>query len=157
VGLDLKSVRLKGRSVVLLLAILLAACTATGPAPHAAETPDANPPDLACPLAGNCVSSLGSGGLAALQYAGAPARAMELLQATVTTFTEASVVRREPLAMRVIFTTPAGFRDQVDFLIDPQAQRVDFRSRSLFGLFDWGKNRSRMLEFKSRFEQKARL
>jgi len=140
-----------------MLAILLAACAATAPTPHATAAPDSDHPDVTCSFPGNCVSSLGIGGLAALQYAGAPARAMELLQATVTTFTEASVVRREPLAMRVIFTTPAGFRDQVDFLIDPQAQRVDFRSRSLFGLFDWGKNRSRMLEFKSRFEQKARL
>lgn len=153
----MKSVRVKSRAVVLLPALLLAACTATGPAPYAAETPDADPPDLACPLPGNCVSSLGSDGMAALQYAGTPSRAMELLQATVATFTEASVVRTQPLAMRVIFTTPAGFRDQVDFLIAPQAQRIDFRSRSLFGLFDWGKNRSRMLEFKSRFEQKSRL
>lgn len=156
-GLDLKNVRLEGRGFALSLAILLTACATTGPAPYAAETPDADPPDLACALPGNCVSSLGSGGLAALQYAGTPSRAMELLQATVATFTEASVVRTQPLAMRVIFTTPAGFRDQVDFLIDPQAQRIDFRSRSLFGLFDWGKNRSRMLEFKNRFEQKARL
>ena len=39
------------------------------------------------------------------------------------------------------------------FRIDPDAQRIDFRSRSLFGLFDWGKNRSRMQEFKTRFEQ----
>lgn len=52
--------------------------------------------------------------------------------------------------------TPAGFRDQVDFRIDPQAQRIDFRSRSLFGLFDWAKNRSRMQEFKRRFEHKSR-
>ncbi len=62
-----------------------------------------------------------------------------------------------PLALEVIFTTPVGFRDQVDFRIDPQAHRVDFRSRSLFGLFDWDKNRSRMEEFKMRFEQQALL
>jgi hypothetical protein len=70
---------------------------------------------------------------------------------------ETTVERSDPLAMEVIFTTPVGFRDQVDFRIDPQAQRVDFRSRSLFGLFDWGKNRSRMQEFTPRFEQQSRL
>jgi len=76
-----------------------------------------------------------------------------MLQTTLATFPEAQVVRSEPLALEVIFTTPIGFRDQVDFRIDAQAQRIDFRSRSLFGLFDWGKNRSRMQEFATRFER----
>jgi uncharacterized protein (DUF1499 family) len=58
--------------------------------------------------------------------------------------------------MEVTFITPAGFRDQVNFRIDPQAQRIDFRSRSSFGLFDFGKNRSRMQEFVMRFERQSR-
>jgi len=138
-------------------AILLSACAATAPAPIAMGAQDSGKPDLACPLPSNCVSSRGNGNLVPLLYAGTPAQAMALLQATLKTFPEATVVRSEPLALEVIFTTPAGFRDQVDFRIDPQAQRVDFRSRSLFGLFDWGKNRSRMQEFRTRFEQQARL
>ena len=81
---------------------------------------------------------------------------MARLQATLKTFPEAGVVRSEPLALEVIFTTAIGFRDQVDFRIDPVASTIDFRSRSLLGLFDWGKNRSRMTEFKARFEQQAR-
>jgi hypothetical protein len=40
--------------------------------------------------------------------------------------------------------------------IDSQSQRIDFRSRSLFGLFDFGKNRSRMQAFATRFEQQSR-
>lgn len=67
-----------------------------------------------------------------------------------------SVVRSEALAMEVIFSAPAGFRDRVDFRTDPQARRIDFRFRSLFGLFDWGKSRSRMREFATRFEQQNR-
>ena len=63
----------------------------------------------------------------------------------------------EPLSMEVIFTTPAGFRDQVDFVVDPDAKHIDFKSRSLFGVYDWGKNRSRMQEFRGRFEQRAGL
>ena len=81
---------------------------------------------------------------------------MAQLRATLATFPEAAVVRSEALALEVIFTTPAGFRDQVDLRIDPQSQHVDFRSRSLTGLFDWGKNRSRMQEFKTRFEGSTR-
>jgi uncharacterized protein (DUF1499 family) len=111
---------------------------------------------LACTFAGNCVNSLGTGGLAPLRYAGTPTQALATLQATLSTFAEARVVRSEPLALEVIFTTPAGFRDQVDFRIDTEAQRIDFRSRSLFGLFDWGKNRSRMQEFATRFDQQSR-
>ncbi len=82
---------------------------------------------------------------------------MASLRATLVTFPEATVARAEPLALELIFTTPAGFKDQVDFRIDAQAQRIDFRSRSLFGLFDFGKNRSRMQAFATRFEQQSRL
>ena len=148
---------MKSRFSVLTLALLLGACASTAPIPSAKAVPDSGNPDLACLLPSNCVSSRANGDLQPLPYAGTPAQVMDILRATLATFPEATVVRDEPLALEVIFTTPAGFKDQVDLRIDPQAQRVDFRSRSLFGLFDWGKNRSRMQEFKSRFEQQARL
>ena len=137
------------------MASLLGACAATAPPGDAAVAPDSNSRDLACVLPSNCVSSRGNGNLEPLRYTGPPTRAMALLQATLTTFSEATVVRREPLALNVIFTTPVGFRDEVDFRIDAEAQRIDFRSRSLFGLFDWGKNRSRMQEFRARFKQQS--
>ena len=148
---------MKSKLAVLALAILLGACAATAPTTEATGAHDSGNPDLTCLLPSNCVSSRGNSGLMPLLYAGTPEQAMAMLRAALLTFPEATVVRSEPLAMEVIFTTPVGFRDQVDFRIDPQAQRVDFRSRSLFGLFDWGKNRSRMQEFKIRFEQQARL
>jgi uncharacterized protein (DUF1499 family) len=148
---------MKSRFVASTLAILLGACAATAPAPDATGARDSGNPDLACLLPSNCVNSRGNGSLMPLLYAGTTAQAMAMLQATLRTFPEATVVRTETLVMEVIFTTPAGFRDEVIFRIDPEARRIHFRSRSLFGLFDWGKNRSRMLEFKSRFEQQARL
>ncbi len=148
---------MKSSFPVLTMALLLGACAATAPTPSAKAAPDSGNPDLVCPLPSNCVSSRANGDLLPLRYAGTPAQAMDILQATLATFAHATVVRSEPLALEVIFTTPSGFRDQVDFRIDPQEKRIDFRSRSLFGLFDWGKNRSRMQEFKSRFEQQARL
>lgn len=133
----------------------LAACSATGPAAPGSEPATPVAADLACALPSNCVSSRGDGGLAPLRYAGTPARALALLQSTLTAFPEAAVVRLEPLAMVVIFTTPAGFRDQVDFRIDDARQQVDFRSRSLFGLFDFGKNRARMEAFAAGFRQQT--
>ena len=140
--------------LALALALLQSGCATATPTLTAAAGP--GHPELACPLPGNCVSSQGSGGLAPLAFSGTPAQAMVLLQATLKTFPEASIVRTEPLAMEVIFTTLVGFRDQIDFIIDPQALRIDFRSRSLFGLYDFGKNRSRMQEFRTRFEQQTR-
>jgi uncharacterized protein (DUF1499 family) len=148
---------MKSKYAILILALLLGACAATAPKLDRTGAHDSGNPDLVCPLPSNCVSSRGDGGLEALPFAGTPTQAMGMLQATLKTYPEATTVRIEPLLMVVIFTTPAGFRDQVDFQIDPQAQRIDFRSRSLFGLFDWGKNRSRMQEFKRRFENKSRL
>ena len=138
-----------------MLAVLLSACASQAPTVRAAGSSDTREVALACAFAGNCVNSLTSG-LAPLRYAGTPTQALATLQATLSTFPEAQVVRSEPLALEVIFTTPAGFKDQVDFMIDTEAQRIDFRSRSLFGLFDWGKNRSRMQEFASRFDQQTR-
>jgi uncharacterized protein (DUF1499 family) len=138
-----------------MLAVLLGACASQAPTVPAAGASDTRMVDLACTFSGNCVNSLTSG-LVPLRYAGTPAQALATLQATLGTFAEAQVVRSEPLALDVIFTTPVGFRDQVDFRIDAQAQRIDFRSRSLFGLFDWGKNRSRMQEFATRFDQQSR-
>lgn len=146
---------MKSEFGVLALAILLGACAATAPSSNPAGASDSSSQELTCLLPSNCVNSRGTGNLVPLRYSGTPTQALELLRATLATFPEATVVRAEPLALELIFTTPVGFRDQVDFRIDVEAQRIDFRSRSLFGLFDFGKNRSRMREFATRFEQQS--
>ena len=146
--LQFNCVRLKPKLGILALVALLGACAST--------TPDSGSPGLTCLIPSNCVISRQAGDLMPLRYAGTPAQAMELLRATVATFPEATVVRADPLGMELIFTTPIGFRDEVDFRIDAEAQLVHFRSRSQIGLFDFGKNRSRMREFTTRFEQLSR-
>lgn len=112
--------------------------------------------ELACASAGNCVNSFDSDGPGPLRFQGTPQQALETLQATLARFPEAQVVRSEPLALEVIFTTLLGFRDQVDFRIDPQGGRIDYRSKSRVGRYDFGKNRSRMREFVERFEAAGR-
>lgn len=146
--------RITFRGAALTAVIMLSACAS--PAPHGSNAAAASSPDLACMLPSNCVDSAGTGGFAPLAYQGTPAQAMALLSATLKHFPEATVVHSDALTMQVIFTTPMGFRDQVDFRVNSKDQRIDFRSRSLFGLFDWGKNRSRMQAFTMRFEQQAR-
>lgn len=147
---------MKSKFGFLALTVLLGACAATAPTSNSIGARDPGSSDLGCLLPSNCVNSLGTGGMEPLRYTGTSEQALNLLRATVATFPEATVVRAEPLAMELIFTTPVGFRDQIDFRIDVQAQRIDFRSRSLFGLFDFGKNRSRMQEFATRFAHQSR-
>lgn len=135
---------------------MLAACAVTAPPPDANSPSDSSSADLTCSFPSNCASSRGNGALEPLRFVGTTAQAMAVLQATLKTFPEATIVRAGPLSLEVVFTTPVGFKDQVDFQIDAQALRVDFRSRSLLGLFDFGKNRSRMQEFAARFDKQAR-
>ena len=145
---EVNHLRLKSEFGIFALVVLLGACASTAP--------DSGSPDLTCLIPSNCVNSRETGDLMPLLYVGTPAQALDLLRATVATFPEATVVRADALGLELIFTTPVGFRDQVDFRIDAQAQRINFRSRSLFGLFDFGKNSSRMHEFTTRFEQLSR-
>jgi uncharacterized protein (DUF1499 family) len=86
-----------------------------------------------------------------LRFDGTPAQAIERLRITLASFPEARIVRAEGLTLAAVFNTPAGFQDQVDFQIDPVQQRIDYRSRSILGLYDFGKNRSRMQSFVERF------
>jgi uncharacterized protein (DUF1499 family) len=140
-------VRIVPGALAALISLLLGACASSPSAGPSATTVAS----LACTLSSNCVDSLGTGGLPPFSYVGSTEQAMNRLLKTLAAFPEAEIVRREPLALEAIFTTRLGFRDQVDFVIDPATQRIQFRSRSLFGLFDWGKNRSRMEAVSARF------
>ncbi|MEO8543634.1 MAG: DUF1499 domain-containing protein [Burkholderiaceae bacterium] len=142
--------------VVGALAVLLCGCAAQAPAPGANAAPEDTRAALACTLSTQCVNSLGGGGLEPMRYEGTPTQAVALLRATLAEFPEAQIVKTDGLFLQVVFTSPLGFRDLVDFRIDAQAQRIDYRSRSSFGLFDFGKNRSRMSEFSTRFGRIAR-
>lgn len=134
---------------LIVMPVLLAGCAAQGPVSRPVDDPTGA--DLSCTLASNCVDSRTTDGLAPLPYTGTPEQAMAALRATVSGYAQATVTTSAPLRLEVIFTTAAGFRDQVDLRIDPARQQIDFRSRSLFGLFDFGKNRARMLDFSARF------
>jgi uncharacterized protein (DUF1499 family) len=125
----------------------------TSPAP-AAETMqfDAR---INCILPTNCVNSRTSSGLAPLHFTGSGAQGMALLKATLASFPEANVQEEDENTVTAVFTTPVGFRDNVIFVLDPQQQQIDFRSQSGFGLFDFGKNRSRMEAFTARYAEVA--
>ena len=106
---------------------------------------------LHCPDRPNCVSSRVDRDLPPLVHNGPPGSALQRLKATLARFPEASIQRESASVVETIFTTPLGFRDQVIFVIDASGTKIDFRSRSLAGYYDFGKNRSRMREFSAAF------
>ncbi|MEX1168373.1 MAG: DUF1499 domain-containing protein [Hydrogenophaga sp.] len=143
-------------AAVLGLALLLSGCASTSlsSAPAGAARVSDSYSSLSCALPSNCVNSL-DGGLSPLRFEGTPAQAIAALRAALAEFPEATVGKADGMSIEAVFTTAVGFRDTVDFNIDAPARRIHFRSRSSFGLYDFGKNRSRMVAFASRFEQTA--
>ena len=125
------------------------ATTAPGNRTSVSPSPDS----LHCTHPGNCVSTVGQWAVAPLEAFGTAPQAREALLRTLAASPEARIVRDEPLYLDVIYTTTLGFKDQVEFIIDPQGRRIDFRSRSQIGLWDIGMNRRRMGALRARFEQ----
>lgn len=136
------------------LAILGCAAQPAGSAPAAPA--ESAKEALSCPSSSNCVNSLDDhSSLPPLRFVGSAADGKARLMKTLAAFPEARVVSNEALQVEAVFTTRLGFRDQVLFRIDAAGQRIDFRSRSNVGRYDFGKNRSRMREFTARFEKES--
>lgn len=134
-----------------LVLLVAAGCASTVPAPTAKNT--VIDPRLSCTIPTNCVNSRTSSGLSPLNFTGTAAQGLALLKATLASFPEATIYQQDENMIRAVFTTPAGFRDDVIFLIDPQQHQIDFQSHSGFGLYDFGKNRSRMQAVTARFAE----
>ena len=147
----MKTVEFMKRASVLFSLLLASLGPANASEP--ATVPEAGPEALSCFMPTNCVNSFDSLGLDPLRFAGTPAQALEALRATLATFPEAVIFVDKPPYLETEFSTKIGFKDQVEFIINESAKRIDFRSRSKFGLYDFGKNRSRMREFSAAFEK----
>lgn len=134
--------------------LLIAAGCASRPSGVSAENSTVDT-RLSCVLPTNCVNSRTTSGLSPLQFTGTGAQGLALLETTLASFPEATVVEKDENMLRAVFTTPAGFRDDVIFLIDQQQRRINFQSQSGIGLYDFGKNRSRMQLVAQRFAEAA--
>ena len=111
----------------------------------------------ACPNKPNCVSSQAPPGdkqhyIEALTYSGEPAQARERLELAIAGMKRGRTVVREANYWRAEFTSALlRFVDDVDFLFDDNARRIDVRSASRVGYSDLGVNRRRMEEIRRRF------
>jgi uncharacterized protein (DUF1499 family) len=114
----------------------------------------------ACPNKPNCVSSEAAASdkqhhIEALTYSGEPAQARERLDLAIAGMKRAQTVVREANYWRTEFTSALWrFVDDVEFLFDDNARRIDIRSASRVGYSDLGVNRRRMEEIRGRFSRR---
>jgi len=88
----------------------------------------------------------------ALTYRGEPAQARERLERAIAGMRRGRVVVRKPNYWRAEFTSALWrFVDDVEFLFDDNARRIDIRSVSRVGYSDLGVNRRRVEEIRHRF------
>jgi uncharacterized protein (DUF1499 family) len=110
-----------------------------------------------CPNKPNCVSSQSAASdqqhyLEAFTYRGEPAQARQQLERVLGGMKRARVVGREANYWLAEFTSALlRFVDDVEFLFDDNARRIDIRSASRVGYSDLGVNRRRMEEIRRRF------
>jgi uncharacterized protein (DUF1499 family) len=110
-----------------------------------------------CPNKPNCVSSQAAGSdkqhhIEALTYPSEPAQVRERLDRAIAGMKRSRVVVREANYWRAEFTSGLWrFVDDVEFLFDDNARRIDIRSASRVGYSDLGVNRRRMEEIRRRF------
>lgn len=116
-----------------------------------------------CPPTPNCVSSLSEDPrerMPPIPYRGSARQARDLLLDLLADLPRVRLLDAGELLVRTAFTTPVfRFTDDVDFLIDPDAGVIHFRSASRIGHHDLGANRRRMRRLTRRFhraEAKAR-
>lgn len=101
-----------------------------------------------CPASPNCVATQ-SGGLnqrmTPLGFQGSPQAAMERLRSIVAGMPRAKIVSASDNYLHAEFTSALfRFVDDVEFLVDPEAKQIHFRSASRIGYSDLGANRRRM-------------
>ena len=88
----------------------------------------------------------------ALTYSGEPEQARQQLERAIAGMKRSRLVRREANYWRAEFTSALWrFVDDVEFLFDDHARRIDVRSASRVGYSDLGVNRKRIEEIRRRF------
>lgn len=103
----------------------------------------------------NCVSSRAekaSRRVDPILFRGDPASAWSRLRLVVASMKGARVTKEKAGYLHAEFrSTWFGFVDDVELWLDEEAQRIDVRSASRTGYFDFGVNRRRVEEIRKRF------
>jgi uncharacterized protein (DUF1499 family) len=101
-----------------------------------------------CPRSPNCVSTQADNDdqrMEPIPFSGPPGEARQRLQTLIRQMPRTRIVTSEDQYLHAEFRSALfRFVDDVEFLIDPEAQVIHFRSASRVGYSDLGVNRRRM-------------
>jgi uncharacterized protein (DUF1499 family) len=107
-----------------------------------------------CPGSPNCVCTYDTDpghAIAPIPFTGDPAEAMGRLKRVLAELPRVEIVKEEGRYLHAEFRSLVfRFADDVEFLIDPEARVIHFRSASRAGRSDLGVNRRRMEDIRQR-------
>ena len=112
---------------------------------------------LACPGTSNCVNSKSLDAehkITPLTYTSSAEDAFNTLKTVVQSFKQSAIAQEKDNYLYAEFTIPVvGFVDDVEFLLDKDAQVIHVRSASRLGESDLGVNRKRIETIRAKFNQ----
>jgi uncharacterized protein (DUF1499 family) len=112
---------------------------------------------LACPATPNCVNSQSLDAehrITPLTYTSSAEDAFNTLKTVVQSFKQSAIAQEIDNYLYAEFTIPVvGFVDDVEFLLDKDAQVIHVRSASRLGESDLGVNRKRIETIRAKFNQ----
>ena len=112
---------------------------------------------LACPATPNCVNSQSLDAehkITPLTYTSSAEDAFNTLKTVVQSFKQSAIAQETDNYLYAEFTIPVvGFVDDVEFLLDKDAQVIHVRSASRLGESDLGVNRKRIETIRAKFNQ----
>ena len=114
----------------------------------------------ACPGSPNCVSSRAADApqrMPPLGFAGSPLEARDAIVVAIEAL-GGRIAELEPSYVRAEFASRLfGFVDDVEWVIDPGEERVDYRSASRVGYWDLGVNRRRLRKIIRRLSRDGKI
>jgi uncharacterized protein (DUF1499 family) len=145
---------IKSSTIVVLVGGLLGACAST--TPRTSTQTGSSSMLTPCPNAPHCVSSQADTTSARhvepLLFKGTAAQAHDLLLQALRQSSNATIESDTPTAVHATFRSLLGFVDDVYFELAADSGRIDVKSISRLGYYDFGVNRRRVEELRSRFE-----
>jgi uncharacterized protein (DUF1499 family) len=82
--------------------------------------------------------------------------AQKSIRELIQSMPRARITQEEPGYIHAEFSSRLfKFVDDVEFVLDGEMQRIDYRSASRIGSYDWGTNRRRMETIRNRLARSA--
>ena len=110
-----------------------------------------------CPATANCVCTQchdPEHKMEPLHFSGSQEEAMDRLKGVIAALPRSQIVSADARYIHAEFTSRLfRFVDDVEFLIEPDAKIIHFRSASRVGRSDLGVNRQRMEEIRQKFNE----